>query len=172
MAVAVYKLSPRSAPTSAAIAVYSFFGKNVNKITAGLVYDNTSDEFQSKAATWSMAVRCGVDVVTIVTAFRAMSPELEIMPAVGARHIKNLRPLKPFGSKERSPRELMRKLPKPPRCRHFDQNGSADLRQGMTKQVSKLPVSTIAGRSTIPSGATRPHSSPGHNWSTFTPHLK
>lgn len=94
MAVAVYSASPKVPPTSLAIALYSFFRRNINKITAGLIYDPGSDESQCLAATWIMATRCGVDMKTLVVAFKAMSPRLVRSTEAGTGYIASLRPMK------------------------------------------------------------------------------
>lgn len=79
------------APTSLAIALYSIYRKNVNKITAGLVYDVGSSRRESIAATCAMAMRCGVPARKLCSAFHASSPSLVDMQEVGLPYIKSIR---------------------------------------------------------------------------------
>ncbi|KAK1828582.1 hypothetical protein QBC39DRAFT_393080 [Podospora conica] len=94
IAVAVYNADIRFPPTSLPIALYSFFRRNVKKITAGLIYDPGSSEQECMAATWVIAVRYGVDAKTLVVAFTAMSPRLVRSTEVGNGYIGSLRPMK------------------------------------------------------------------------------
>lgn len=94
MAVAVYNSDKKIPPTSLPIAMYSFFRRNINKVTAGLIYDPSSDESECMAATWIMATRCGVDIKTLAVAFKAMSPRLVKTTESGNSYIVSLRPMK------------------------------------------------------------------------------
>ncbi|KAI6986067.1 hypothetical protein KC359_g8908 [Hortaea werneckii] len=78
-------------PTSLAIALYTFFRKNTNKITAGLVHDVAASREDSIAATVTMAVRCGVTGEKLCSAFHAMSPALVDMNDIDYPYIKSIR---------------------------------------------------------------------------------
>ncbi|KAG6050979.1 hypothetical protein E4U17_006318 [Claviceps sp. LM77 group G4] len=94
MAVSVYTADMEVPPTSLPIALYSFFRRNINKITAGLIHDPSSDESQCLAATSIMAMRCGVEMKTLAFAFKAMSPRLVRTTDAGNGYIVSLRPMK------------------------------------------------------------------------------
>lgn len=76
IAVVVKNLDIKFPPTSLPIALYSFFRKNINRITAGLIYDPGSTEHECLSANWITAVRYGVDIKTLVVVFKAMSSKL------------------------------------------------------------------------------------------------
>lgn len=94
MCLSVYSSMPANPPTSLAIALYSLFRKNINRYTAGLVYDVGSTPPECIAATSAMACRCGVSLSRLVSAFHAMSPALVCMPEHGASYVLSLRCIK------------------------------------------------------------------------------
>lgn len=81
-------------PVSLPIALYTVFRKNVNRITAGLVYDVGSSKMECIAGTSVMGVRCGVSVKQLCSVFAAISPDLIYVPEHGSRHILSIRTLK------------------------------------------------------------------------------
>lgn len=91
LAVAVFNFSPKTPYVTPAIAIYTLFRKNVNKNTAGLIYDSGSDKYQCMAATSVMATRCGVDTKTLVSAFNALSPNLVKIRSIGMDYVLNFR---------------------------------------------------------------------------------
>lgn len=78
-------------PVSLPTALYTIFRKNVNKITAGLVYDVASSREESIAGTCAMALRCGVPASVLCSAFHAMSPALVEMNEIGCPYVRSLR---------------------------------------------------------------------------------
>ena len=78
-------------PVSLPIALYTVFRKNVNKMTAGLVYDVASSRSDMIAATCAMAMRCGITARKLCSAFAAMSPSLVTFPEPGCPYINSIR---------------------------------------------------------------------------------
>lgn len=81
-------------PVSLPIALYTLFRKNVNRITAGLVYDVGSSSDECIVATSVMALRCGVPIDRLCGAVQALSPELVTTPTDGPMYMNSFRPLK------------------------------------------------------------------------------
>lgn len=81
----------RDPPTSLAIALYTVFRKNINKITAGLVHDVASSRSDSVSATCVMAIRCGVAPRKLCSVFSTMSPALVTYPEPGCPYINSIR---------------------------------------------------------------------------------
>lgn len=81
-------------PTSLAIALYTLFRKNINKITAGLVHDVAATRYECLPATCAMAMRCGVPPQQLCQAFTACSPSLVDSDGVGLPYIRSIRYLK------------------------------------------------------------------------------
>ncbi|KAK8007263.1 hypothetical protein PG989_001253 [Apiospora arundinis] len=90
-AISVYNAMPEHPPTSLAIAPYTAFRKNLNRITAGLMYDAASSSEDCVVATSPMVVRCGVPMSRLVTDFHTISPTLLHIPARGIRYTTSLR---------------------------------------------------------------------------------
>jgi len=71
---AIYNSSPK--------AMYTLLRRNVNKITAALVYDPASEEYHCMVATWNMATRCPqrhvAEVGQDVDGTHKLRPELQI----------------------------------------------------------------------------------------------
>ena len=88
IAIASAHVSP---PVSLPMALYSVFRKNVNRITAGLVYDIGASREECGPATSAMAIRCGVTVEKLCSAFEAMSPSLVTKPKMGLPYINSIR---------------------------------------------------------------------------------
>ena len=80
-----------NAPVSLPIALYTVFRKNVNKITAGLIYDVATSRSDAVAATCGMAMRCGVAPRRLCSAFAAISPSLVTFPEYGCPYVKSIR---------------------------------------------------------------------------------
>lgn len=78
-------------PSSLAIALYTFFRKNINKITAGLVHDVGATRLECIPATCAMAIRCGVPPRKLCQAFSAMSPGLVTDTGSGMPYINSIR---------------------------------------------------------------------------------
>lgn len=78
-------------PTSLAMALYTVFCKNVNRITAGLVYDPASTRLQMVGAIGTLSVRRGVSVERLWATFYAISPSLTRLPRDGSPYILSLR---------------------------------------------------------------------------------
>ncbi|KAH7065094.1 hypothetical protein B0J12DRAFT_734466 [Macrophomina phaseolina] len=81
-------------PASLPIALYTLFRKNVNRITAGLVYDAGSSQDECIVATSVMAMRCGVPIDRLCGAVQALAPELVTIPTDGPMYMNSFRPLK------------------------------------------------------------------------------
>lgn len=92
LAVAEAYLHP---PTSIKTALYTFFRKNVNKVTAGLIYDPACTDLQAVTATTVMAIRCGVASKQLCSAFSSMSSALVGETRYGTPYIKNFRSMEP-----------------------------------------------------------------------------
>lgn len=60
MCIGVYNSSPDDLHTFLPIALYSLFHKNINKITAGVVYKIASDDTECITGTCVIATRCGI----------------------------------------------------------------------------------------------------------------
>lgn len=80
-------------PTNIKTALYTFFRKNINKITAGLIYDPACTENQAIAATTVMAIRCGVPIEQLCSAFSSMSPGLVGETKNGTPYVKSFKPI-------------------------------------------------------------------------------
>ncbi|KAF3401102.1 Bifunctional solanapyrone synthase [Talaromyces pinophilus] len=63
-------------PTHIATTLYTFFRKNINKITAGLSYDPACTELETIKSTSVMAITCWVSTDQLCSAFSSMSPRL------------------------------------------------------------------------------------------------
>ena len=77
---------------SLAICLYTLFRKNVNKITAGTMYDVAATTDQMIAATTMMAVRCGLSSEKLCSAFSAMSPDSVGQSKYGTLYVRSIRP--------------------------------------------------------------------------------
>lgn len=78
-------------PASLAMVLYNIFRGNINKVTAGILYDVTSTRLQSIGATTTMAIRCGVKPWKLCSAIYAASPALVHMPEYGRPYIRSFK---------------------------------------------------------------------------------
>lgn len=82
-------------PTHIRTALYTFFRRNVNKVTAGLIHDPACTEMQAIAASTTMAIRCGVALEQLCSAFSSMSPKLVGETKNNTPYVKSFRPIEP-----------------------------------------------------------------------------
>lgn len=83
-------------PTHIKTAMYTFFRKNINRVTAGLIYDPACTELQAVAATMVMAIRCGVPIEQLCSAFSSMSPGLVGETKMGGTpYVKSFKAIEP-----------------------------------------------------------------------------
>lgn len=78
-------------PTDIKTALYTFFRRNINKITAGLTYDPACSEMEAIAASTAMAIRCDVPLDQLCSAFAAMSSRLVGETRAGTKYIKSFK---------------------------------------------------------------------------------
>ncbi|KAJ5491255.1 hypothetical protein N7539_002822 [Penicillium diatomitis] len=82
-------------PTDIRTAIYTFYRNNVNKVTAGSIHDPACSELQALAATSVMAIRCGVAMKDLCSAFSSMSPRLVGYTEARTPSVKNFRAIQP-----------------------------------------------------------------------------
>lgn len=82
-------------PTHIKTALYTFFRKNINKITAGLIHDPACTESEAIASSTVMAIRCGVSLKQLCSAFSSMSSALVGETKGRTPYVKSFRCMKP-----------------------------------------------------------------------------
>lgn len=75
-------------PVSLPMALYNLFRKNINRITAGLVYDEASSKMECIAATAVMSIRAQVPAKKLCMALHASFPEYGLPYVLSLRTMK------------------------------------------------------------------------------------